>query len=107
MLYEVKMGIKLTTSRVVVDPLSAPLFDYAMGQLLLSYDATGHFHAQLPAAFSGNRNFTVTHLAAGSWTVTATGASPFSVPVGTDGVLSFEAQVGGGMVVDAVLSSKL
>ena len=40
----------------------------------------------------------------GSYTVTQTGAAPQAVDVTTDGVLSFDAQVGEGIVVDAILA---
>ena len=102
-IYEVKYGISLQMTKVIVDPLAAPAagFSYAMGELLLSYSTTS-FHARLPRAHSGSRTFTVTRLAPGAWTVTPSGGAAQPATVGADGVLTFVAAVGAGAFVDAV-----
>ena len=104
MLYEVKYGISLQMTRVIVDPLAAPAggFDYALGGLWIGWSPSA-FHATLPASASGNRAFNVTRVMPGSWIVTPSGGgAPVPVTVGADGVLSFSAVVGGGRFVDAV-----
>jgi hypothetical protein len=105
MLYEVKYGLSLQMTRVLVNPLAAPAggFDLAIGGLSISYSATA-FHAQLPRALSGARAFIVSRMQPGSWTVTPSGGAGFPVLVDGDGVLSFVAAVGGGAFVDAVKS---
>jgi hypothetical protein len=107
MLYEVKYGISLQMTRVVVDPLAAPAggFDYFLGAVWVSYSPTS-FHCELGLAHTGSRAFTVTKMAPGGYTVTATGEpAPFHVTVGADGVLSFSVAVGKGLAVDAVKTS--
>ena len=101
MLYEVKYGLSLQMTRVLVNPLAAPAtgFDLAIGGLLVSYSATA-FHAQLPPAHSGTRTFVVSRVRPGAWTVTPSGGAGFPVTVGADGVLTFSAAVGGGAFVD-------
>ena len=102
MLYEVKYGISLQMTKVIVDPLAAPAsgFAYLMGGVFISYAPTS-FHTELTLAHSGSRAFTVTKVTPGTWTVTPTGVAPFKVAVGADGVLSFAAAVGKGLAVDA------
>ena len=103
MLYEVKYGISLQMTRVLVNPLAAPSsgFDYFVGALWISYSPTA-FHATLPPGHSGSRAFTVTRVQPGAWTVKPSGSDAFPVTVKADGVLSFSAAVGGGAFVDAV-----
>lgn len=109
LLYEVKYGLSLQMQHVLVDPLSADDFDFAMGSgdgniHVGYYNGGAAFHATLPAAFTGTRTFNVTGAAQGAWTVTPTGpAAPpaFPATVGADGVLSFTVPVGGGLGVDA------
>ena len=103
MLYEVKYGNSQQMTKVLVNPLTPPPagYDYAMGELLISWAPT-RFHATLPRAHSGSRDFTVSRLTPGAWTVTPSGGAPFAATVGADGVLSFAAAVGGGAFVDAV-----
>jgi hypothetical protein len=108
LLYEVKYGLSLQMQHVLVDPLSADDFDFAMGSgdgaIHIGYYAGAAFHATLPAAFSGTRTFSVTGAAQGAWTVTPTGPSApaaFPATVGADGVLTFTVPVGGGLGVDA------
>lgn len=103
MLYEVKYGISLQMTKVVVDPLAAPAagFSYILGGVWIDYSPTA-FHAELTLAHTGARAFRVTKVQPGSWTVSPTGVTPFKVAVGADGVLSFSAAVGKGLAVDAV-----
>lgn len=103
MLYEVKYGISLQMTKVIVNPLGAPAagLTFALGGLHVSYSASS-FHAQLPRAHSGTRAFSVHGLAPGSaWTITPSGGAPQHATVGADGVLAFTAAVGGGAYVDA------
>lgn len=104
MLYEVKYGISLQMTKVVVNPLGAPAagLTFALGGLEINYSSS-RFHAQLPLAHSGTRDFFVHGLAPGTaWTVTPSGGAPQPATVGADGILSFTAAVGGGAFVDAV-----
>ena len=92
MLYEVKYGIQITMTRVTVDPLAAPLFDFFPGGgVLISYDARGFFAAQLTGGHSGPRAFKVTRMAPGTYTVSQ---SVGNIVVGADGVLAFSCDVG-------------
>ena len=60
MLYEVKYGISLQMTKVVVNPLGASNFDFALGQLWIGYYNGEAFHAQLTDGHSGSRTFIVT-----------------------------------------------
>jgi len=100
MLYEVRYGISLQMTRVVVNPLSAKDFDFSMGFLSIGYNATA-VSAALGGGPSGSRKFEWHGVAQGAWTVTATGGSPTPASVGADGVLSFSAPVGPGVSVSA------
>lgn len=101
MIYEVKYGLSLTMTRVLVDPLDAPQFSFFVGGgINITYDARGSFHAELTSTHSGDRTFTVTRLAPGTYDVTQ---GVGQVVVGADGVLSFKCTVGAGLPVDATL----
>ncbi len=100
MLFEVRYGIQLRPTRVVVNPLSAAQYDFAMGALRLSYSASA-VAAALGGRHAGTRAFEWHGLAPGSWTVAPSGAQPFAATVGSDGVLVFEAAVGEGIAVEA------
>lgn len=101
MIYEVKYGISLKMTSVVVDPLDAPQFSFVVGgDIAITYDARGSFHAELTATHTGERAFTITRLAPGTYTVTQ---GVGQVVVGADGVLSFKCAVGAGLPVDATL----
>ena len=101
MIYEVKYGISIQMTRVLVNPLTATNFDFAMGQAHIGYYNGTAFHAQLPDGHSGPRNFIVSRMQPGPYTVYNVGLPPFNTTVGTDGVLSFSVRVGKGYVVDA------
>jgi len=107
MLYEVRYGLSLEMTRVVVDPLSARDWDFVAGQngLHIGYHGGTAFHAALPTGHTGGRTFIVTGMVPGSYTVLSTDAgNNVTVPVASDGILRFDvAQVGPGQVVDATL----
>lgn len=103
MLFEVRYGIQLRPTRLVVRPLSAPQeWDLVLGGGVLSlhYSATA-VAAALGGLHGGTRTFEWHGLQAGAWTVAATGAQPLPATVGQDGVLTFNAAVGEGMQVAA------
>jgi hypothetical protein len=97
---QVRYGISLQMTRVVVNPLSAKDFDFSMGFLSIGYNATA-VSAALGGGHSGSRKFEWHGVAQGAWTVTATGGPPTPASVGADGVLSFSAPVGPGVSVTA------
>ena len=101
MLYEVKYGISLQMTKVVVDPLAPPAggFTYALGGVLVSWSPTT-FHCELSLAHSGARTFHVTKMESGRYTVTPAGLAPFGVTVGASGELLFSVPVGVGHAVD-------
>ena len=101
LLYEVKYGISIQMTQVIVDPLTARNFDYAMGELWIGYYNGTAFHAQLTKRHSGTRQFHVTRMQPGTYTVKPSYANAFTVQVEDDGVLSFSASVGSGLFVDA------
>jgi hypothetical protein len=105
MLYETKYGISLRPASVIVNPLSATVYDFSLGSLLISYNANTKVHIQLPDAHVGTRAFTIGHLKTGTWTVTFTGSQPTPYPVGADGLLKFNGNVGPGIVIDAIFSN--
>jgi hypothetical protein len=100
MLYEVKYGLSLQMTKVLVNPLLAAPYDFVMGDLRVSWAPT-RFHATLPRAHAGARTFTVARLAPGAWTVTPSAGAPTPATVGDNGILTFTAAVGGGAFVDA------
>ena len=106
MLYEVKYGLDITLNRVRVQPLFSsaepPSWDFVLGETHIGFYGGTAFHGELGGLHAGARNFVVSHMLPGSYTVTATGVAPFAVPVAADGTLSFTARVGRGFAVDAV-----
>jgi len=100
MLFEVRYGVQLRPTRVVVDPLSARDWDLALGALRLSYGAAS-VAAALGGRHQGTRTFEWHGLQEGAWTVAATGQPPTQASVGADGVLTFVAAVGEGLQVAA------
>ena len=100
MIFEVKYGIAITMTRVTVDPLAAPLFDFFPGGgVLISYDARGSFAAQLSGGHSGPRAFSVTRMAPGTYAVSQ---GVGNVVVGADGVLAFTCDVGAAVTATRV-----
>ncbi len=104
MLYEVKYGISIQMTQVIVNPLGCVNYDFAMGQLWIGYYNGTAFHAQLTDTHTGNRTFIVTGMSVGTYVVTQTGYAPAKVDVSADGVLTFVAEVGAGHVVDAIIA---
>lgn len=100
MLFEVRYGIQLRPTRVVVNPLSAETWDFAMGALRLSYSGAA-VGAALGGMHTGSRMFEWHGLQQGAWTVAVTGAPPVQASVAQDGVLVFNAAVGEGVQVAA------
>jgi len=103
MLYEVRYGISIQMTKVIVNPLSARSWDYVGGKELHIgyYDGVG-FHARLTSGHKGERTFIVSKMSPGSYAVNVAYMQPFNVSVAGDGVLTFIAPVGEGIVVDAV-----
>ena len=101
MLYEVRYGISLQLTRVIVNPLSASNFDFVMGFLHIGYYNRVSVYAALGGGHSGVRAFEWHGVASGGWTVTASNGAPVGASVGADGVLRFTASVGEGMSVSA------
>jgi hypothetical protein len=102
MLFEVRYGIQLRPTRVVVNPLSAPpAWDFVAGALRLSYSGAA-VSAALGGMHAGTRTFEWHGLQQGDWTVAPpAGAPPVQASVGADGVLVFDSAVGEGLVVAA------
>lgn len=100
MLYEVRYGISLRMTKVIVNPLSATNFDFSMGFLSIGYNSTA-VSAALGGGHSGTRTFEWHGLAQGAWTVAASSGSPVPANVGGDGILTFSAPVGPGVSVTA------
>lgn len=106
MLYEVRYGISLTMTAVLVNPLSGTNWDYAMGQLHIGFYGGTAFYARLTAGHTGLRDFRVSRMQPGAYTVGgATGVAPFAATVGADGVLSFSVAVGEGFDVSVARSA--
>lgn len=105
MLFEAKYGVEIAMTKVVVDPLAPPAggFDLAVGFLHVGWSPTA-FRFAIAGKHAGPRDFRVTRMAAGNYTVTPEGGTPFaaSVPQGSS-TLAFTAPVGAGHAVDAVL----
>jgi hypothetical protein len=104
MIYEVKYGISIQLSKVIVNPLGCYYYDFQLGQLWIGYYNNTGFHAKLTDSHSGMRTFNVYSMQEGVYNVTQSGYAPVLVDVGADGLLAFDAEVGPGQVVDAVLT---
>ena len=102
MLYEVRYGISLQATRVLVNPLSARDFDLPLGPsgASLGYYNGTSFFAQLPPAHTGSRTFVLGGMADGGYTITPSARAPFEAQA-AGGSLSFTVAVGPGMSVSA------
>jgi hypothetical protein len=97
------VSLTVQLSEVIINPLVARDWVFALGDVVLSYHGGATFHAQLPALASGTRAFTVTGMSQGLFNITQLPSGQHSqVPVGADGILRFSAAVGGASAVDAV-----
>lgn len=103
MLVEAKYGISIGFTVINVDPIFGfTNWDFSPSDLIhIGYYNSTSFTASF-ALLSGNRNFTVTKMVPGTYTVTPSNGNPFQATVANDGILSFGAVVGQGISVTAI-----
>lgn len=88
LIFEVRYGIKMLPASIVVDPIGAAPFFFALSSLRITYNQT-NFMMQLPPAHRGIRLCTVKGVSPGLWRYGIGGQTVGNVSVSQDATLSF------------------